>query len=318
MQDQDQKPAGNPEKPDSSTEPSSRPTGGTIALVGRPNVGKSTLLNRLAQEKAAIVTPVPQTTRNVIPVHWSTPAGKILILDTPGIHKPQHLMNRRMVRSAFQAMRGADLLAVMTDAHAGIGPGDRFVIRAVSELEVPLLLLLNKVDRIRKSLLLPQIEELAGLADFREIIPLSALHGDNCDRLQDILLRYLTAEDNYPDDTAQTVKMENFQAGEIIREKIFLATRQEIPHSTAVLIDRREDRDSGIWLFATLLVERDSQKPILIGKQGKMLREVGEKARLELEERWGKKVILKLWVRSQEGWRGNETILAQIGLPTDR
>ncbi|MEE8184082.1 MAG: GTPase Era [Acidobacteriota bacterium] len=294
------------------------PPRGVVALVGRPNVGKSTLINRLLGKKIAIVSPVPQTTRNVISAFWENPRARILLLDTPGIHRPHHLMNRRMVRSAFQALHGADLIAVMMDAQTGIGPGDRFVIQESARGDQPRILLINKIDKVRKSRLLPLIEELSHLGNFREILPISALDGDNCDRMEEVFFRHLPSQpvpEMIPMPTEETPE---FQTAEIIREKILFATREELPHSTAVIIEKIEERKGITWIQASLIVERDSQKKIVIGRQGQKLREIGEAARKEIESNLGHQVMLKIWVRSVPDWRGDGRMLARLGLPSGK
>ncbi|MBI4161265.1 MAG: GTPase Era [Acidobacteria bacterium] len=290
------------------------PAAGIIALLGRPNVGKSTLLNRLVGDKVAIVSPVPQTTRIPIEVWWESPAGRVRILDTPGIHRPHRPMNRRMVRSAFRAMRAADLLLVLVDAEAGIGPGDRFVTREAGALGSPCILVINKIDRVRKPLLLPIMDRMARLAAFREIVPISALRGDNCDRLPGILQRHLAGA--AVPETIGPGPTEEFRIAETIREQVLLQTRAELPHSTAVLLDRRENRGGFHWIHATLVVEKESQKGILIGRGGARLQAIGSSARRELEARLGARIVLKLWVRAIPNWRDDDRLLERLGLPS--
>jgi GTP-binding protein Era len=224
-----------------------------------------------------------------------------------------------MVRLAFQALRMADLAVVMVDAEAGLGIGDRFVIRETETLGLPRIMLINKIDRVRKSRLLPLIDSLSREEGFAEIVPISALTGDNCDRIEAVLLRHLPQTARPPDPEAgRPDRRSRFEVAEMIREKVLLETREELPHSTAVLIEAIETRSGATWIHATLIVERDSQKRILIGRQGAKLRSIGEAARRDLEGRFGDRIVLKLWVRAVPDWRGDDRVLARIGLPSGK
>ena len=293
---------------------------GFVAIVGRTNVGKSTLLNQLLGEKVAIVSDLPQTTRHRILGVRTLPHAQIAFLDTPGIHRPRHRMNRLMVSAALQALGQVDVVLFMLDASQGIGPGDRYVARLLREIPAgrPVVVVLNKVDRVLKPGLLPMIEAISRDWSFGEIVPLSALSGENCDRLLEVVVRLLPEGDPlYPPD-ALTDQPERRLVTELIREKILAATRQELPHETAVMIDAWRAREDGlVEIAATIYCERDSQKAIIVGRGGGLLKKVGTGARLEIERVLGARVMLRLWVKVRRGWRENESILRQLGIGGD-
>lgn len=291
---------------------------GIVAIVGRPNVGKSTLLNALLKEKIAIVSDKSQTTRTRVLGVLHRPDAQIVYLDTPGLHKPQDLLNKRMVRTALETMQEADLLYVMVEATMpSVRTGDRAVIQQVREAVTkggqPAFLIINKVDLVNKARLLPLIDELRTLLNWAEIIPLSAKTGFNMDRLLDLTISALPEGGPlYGDDviTDQTMRM---LAAEIIREKILERTREEVPHSVAVDIDQFVEEGKLARISASILVEKDSQKAILIGKHGDRLKAIGTAARIDMEHLFGMKVFLQLWVKAREAWREDEQMLKELG-----
>ena len=289
---------------------------GFVALVGRANVGKSTLMNTLVGAKLSIVSAVPQTTR--FPVRGILHRGnsQLVFIDTPGVHKPRYRMNEEMVRLTERVLREVDAVAVLVDASDGFGPGDRFVFELLRQAGRRGLLILNKVDLMSKERLLPMIEEANGTGLFEEIVPLSALNGENCDRLERLLLDRLPAgPPHYPPEILTDLP-QRLAVSEIIREQVCLKTRQEIPHATAVMIDSMEQDANGLHrINATVLVDRESQKGILIGEQGRMMKAIGTDARRNLESTLGGPVHLSLWVKVREGWRDDTSLLRLIGLP---
>jgi len=290
---------------------------GFVSLVGRPNVGKSTLLNRLVGSKLAIVSDKPQTTRTRILGVRNVPDAQIVFLDTPGIHRPLHRMNVRMVDAALDTFREVDLLLLVMDAAERLGKGDRYVFELVKQTSGPVFLVLNKVDLIRKTRLLPLIDQLRQEGLFKEIVPVSARRGENVDRLERAIVDYLpTGPALYPDDYL-TDRPERFFAAEIVREKLLEATRAEIPFASAVLVDAFEEptEEGGtVRLYCTIVVDRESQKPIVVGKGGEMVKRIGTAARQELERFFGARVFLDLRVRVQADWRDNDRMLETIGV----
>lgn len=286
---------------------------GIVAIMGRPNVGKSTLLNRLVGEKISIVSPVPQTTRNRIRGILNGEEGQIVFLDTPGIHKPHHRMNRRMVDEAMEACSGVDLIYLLAEA-SGLGPGDRFVMRSFSPEGPPVFLVLNKADRVRKPDLLPILEAAAAEHPFAELIPVSARSGLNVDRLLEATWRRLPQGPPLFPRELMTDQTERFLVGEIVREKVCLLTRQEVPHETAVVVDLWDESPRRLRIEASILVEKENQKGILIGRGGGLLKRLGTEAREDMERLLGRKVVLKLWVKVSRGWRESPEILNVLGL----
>lgn len=287
---------------------------GFVTLVGRPNVGKSTLMNRLVGAKLSIVSDVPQTTRFPVRGVLTREGSQVVFIDTPGIHKPRHRLNEEMVRLAAQFLREVDLVAVLVDASDGYGPGDRYVFDRVREAGTKAFLLLNKVDQMPKERLLPLIEEAQRLAMFEEIVPLSALSGDNCDRLERLILeRMPESPAHYPPDQLTDIPRRT-QIAEMIREQVFLRMRQEVPHASAVVIDSLEEEGAVVVINATLYVERDSQKGILIGEGGRTMKEIGSTSRRNIEALVGKQVQLSLWVKVKDAWRDDPQVLRLIGV----
>jgi GTP-binding protein Era len=288
-----------------------------VALVGWTNVGKSTLLNRLVGDRIAAVGDVAQTTRNRITgVLHCGGRGQIAFVDTPGLHRPRHAMNRAMVELATGAIRGADLTLLMTDAARGLGDGDRHVATLLDRAGVERLLVLNKIDRVRpKSRLLPLMRIAVEDWGFAEALPVSARTGEGCDVLVDRLLgRLPDGPLPYPADYL-TDQSERSLAAECIREKLLGLTRQELPHATAVLTEGWLEREDGLLeIQATILVDRESQKQIVIGRGGQLLKQVGSEARVELERFLGRRLFLSLWVKVREDWRDDDRTLRQLGL----
>jgi GTP-binding protein Era len=287
---------------------------GFVAVVGRPNVGKSTLVNRLIGEKVAIVSDKPQTTRNRILAVLNRPDGQVVLFDTPGIHKPMHRMNERMVEAALGSLGQVDLALWVVDVTEEYGPGDRYVKEVLARSGKPVVLALNKIDLIPKPRLLPLIDQYRRLLDFVEVIPLSALEGDNVDVLGERLVAHLPEGDRlYPEDFL-TDQPERFFVAEMVREQILRHTREEIPYSTAVVVDSFKEGDPLVRIEASILVERPSQKGILIGRGGAMLKAIGSAARREIEAFLGTKVYLGLFVKVREGWREDQAVLDEMGL----
>ena len=287
---------------------------GFVSVVGRPNVGKSTLVNKLVGQKVAIVSDKPQTTRNRILAVVNRPGGQIVLFDTPGIHKPLHRMNERMVQAAVRTLKQVDLALWLADVTEGYGPGDRYVCDTLKRAGKPVLLGLNKIDCVAKPKLLPVIDNYRGLLDFAEVVPLSALTGENVELLAELLLRHLPeGERLYPEDFLSD-QPERFFIAEMVREQILRMTREEIPYSAGVVIDSFKEEPPLVRIEASILVERESQKGILIGKGGGMLKAVGTAARREIEEFLGTRIYLGLFVKVRPGWREDARTLGQMGL----
>jgi GTP-binding protein Era len=290
------------------------PRAGTVALVGRPNAGKSTLMNRLLAEKLAIVSDKPQTTRHRIVGIFTAPEGQIVFYDTPGIHKPLHRLNRRMLEEAMGALQEADVIVMLRDAAEKFGHGDAYLLEMVGRFPQPKLVVLNKIDLVAKNRLLPEIARYAESGRFGAIVPLSAATGDGADRLLAELWPLLPEGGPLYDPELLTVHPERFLVAERIREKVLEATRQELPFTTAVLLEGWEDPgpDRALLISAALLVERDSHKGILIGKRGAAIKAIGSAARADLEEYLGRKVHLELRVRHEPDWREDPRLLAEL------
>jgi GTP-binding protein Era len=290
---------------------------GSVSFIGRPNAGKSTLMNRLVGSKLAIVSDKPQTTRTRIVGVRNYPDAQVVYLDTPGIHRPLHRMNVRMVDAAVDTIQEVDLLGLVVDVLEPPGKGDQFVIELIKKSRAPVFLILNKIDLIRKSRLLPIIARSQGMADFAEIVPLSAATGENVDRLERAIINRLPEGAPRFSEDYLTDQPERFFAAEIVREQLLRFTHAEIPFSSAVIIDRFEEPEPPsrlLRLYCTIVVDRESQKPIVIGKGGEMIKRIGSAAREELERFFETKVYLDLHVRVKAEWREDETVLADIGL----
>ena len=285
---------------------------GFVAVVGRPNAGKSTLVNTLVGRKVAIVSPKPQTTRNRIQGIVNRDDAQIVLIDTPGIHQPKNVLSRQMMDEAQHALEGVDVLSLIVDASAEFGAGDQFSLEWVRRFHGPIFLLLNKVDRVRKQLLLPLIERYAGLYDFAEVFPIYALTGEGCTALADAWLARLPESPPYFPPDQFTDQPERFLAAELIREKAILATREEVPHAIAVLVDSFEEKKELVKIRATLYVEREGQKGILIGKGGETMKKIGTQARKDIEGILGTHIFLELFVKVQPNWRQNSVLVRQL------
>lgn len=290
---------------------------GTIAIVGRSNVGKSTLLNQLLNEKVAIVSDKPQTTRNRILGVVHAPDAQIVVLDTPGLHEPEHLLNRRMVRTALEVFDDADVLYVLVEANGQPGPGDRAVVnhvrKAIERHARPVILVINKIDLVNKSRLLPLIDNYRRLFAWTEVVPVSARQGENVARLVDVTIPLLPEGAPVYGDDMITDQPMRLLAAELIREKLLEQTYEEIPHSIAVEIEQFQESKSLARISAAILVEKESQKAIVIGKHGERLKKVGTGAREEMERLFGMKVFLEMWVKVRDAWRENEQLLVELG-----
>src|ERR1043166_1416075 len=301
---------------------SRKPHFGVVALVGRPNAGKSTLLNRILGQKVSIVSAKPQTTRNRIVGILNDPRGQIAFLDTPGIHRPLHKLNVRMMDHVRSSLSEADVIALIIDASEPFGKGDQFVIDLLREEkernpDAKRFVILNKIDLLKKHKLLPLIEQYNGFGIFDEIIPISASKGEGVNELIALLFKTVApGEAAYPRED-YTTQPERFFAAEIVREKVLRHTSEELPYTTAVSVDRYEEDEEKnlIKIYATIFVELDSQKPIVIGKQGAMIKRIGTEARVELETILGAKVFLDLHVSVHERWREDERFLGELDWP---
>jgi GTP-binding protein Era len=293
---------------------------GFVSFIGRPNAGKSTLLNCLVGVKVAIVSDKPQTTRKRIVAVKNCDAGQIVFVDTPGIHRPLHRLNVRMVEAALETLRDVDVLVLLVDASERHGQGDRFVLELLEDVRIPVILALNKIDLIRKSRLLPLIDQYRRAYRFSAIVPISVLTGDGVDRLEREILEHLPeGERLYPGDYL-TDQPERVLAAEIVREKLLQHTRDELPFTTAVVVDRFEESDAGglLRLYCSVLVEQESQKPIVIGRRGEMIKTIGTEARQDLERLFNTHVYLDLHVKVREDWRDDDRVLDDLGLERAR
>ena len=289
---------------------------GTIAIVGRPNVGKSTLLNQILGEKVAIVSPKPQTTRNRVTGIRTSESSQMVFLDTPGIHQARSLINRRMVDVALATLHEVDCVLWLLAAQERIGPEDERIAETLTAVANPVLVLLNKIDLVSKGKLLPLIQRCSEMLPGKEIVPISALKGDNLPLVLELIEKGLPEGAKLFPEGEYTDQSERFLASEIIREKIFLLTREEIPYGVAVTIDEFTEKEEKnlIVINATVHTDRDSHKGILIGKRGAMLKEIGTKAREELEALLGCKIFLELFIRVDEGWTRDPNALREMGL----
>jgi len=288
---------------------------GFIGIIGKPNVGKSTLLNRLIGQKIAITTHKPQTTRNRITGIKNMEDAQVIFIDTPGLHDAKSPLAKSMVRTAREVLSEVDAVMLVVDAESGIKKNDTEIIESLKEVKVPVIAVINKIDTIRKEELLPMIEHLSRLFPFKEIVPVSAIKEYSLDRLEQIIAGCLPEGPKlFPDDMITDVT-ERFIAAEIIREKITLLTHEEVPYSVAVVVDsfKEDEAKNLISIQAVIQVEKDSQKGIIIGKKGSKLKEIGSQARLEMEKFFASRIFLELFVRARKDWTRTESMLEDLG-----
>ncbi|ENQ3104200.1 GTP-binding protein Era [Bacillus sp. 491mf] len=291
---------------------------GFVSIIGRPNVGKSTFLNHIIGQKIAIMSDKPQTTRNKIQGVYTENDAQVVFIDTPGIHKPKHKLGDFMVKMAQTTIKEVDIVLFMVNAEEGFGRGEEFIIEKLQETKQPVFLVINKIDQVHPEELLGLIDRYRTLYNFAEIVPISALQGNNVDALIGAIKKYLPEGPQYYPENQVTDHPERFIIAELIREKVLHLTREEVPHSVAVVIDAIQKREGGaIYVNATIIVERPSQKGIVIGKQGKMLKEIGKRARFDVESLLGSRVFLELWVKVQKDWRNKMSHLRDLGFRED-
>ncbi len=292
---------------------------GFISIIGRPNVGKSTFLNRVIGQKIAIMSDKAQTTRNKIQGVLTVNDAQMIFIDTPGIHKPKHKLGDFMMKVAVNTLKEVDLILFMVNAEEGFGRGEEFILEKFQTVNTPIFLVINKIDQVHPDKLLPIIESYQEKYPFKEIVPISALEGNNVERLLEQIKSFLPEGPQYYPADQVTDHPERFIITELIREKALHLTREEIPHSLAVVLDKMERREGKdmIDVMATVIVERDSQKGIIIGKQGSMLKEIGKRARADIENLLGSKVYLELWVKVQKDWRNKMSQLRDYGFNED-
>lgn len=291
---------------------------GFVSLVGRPNVGKSTLLNNLLGMKLAITSNVSGTTRNVIQGIYNDDDSQIVFVDTPGIHKPTHKLGSVMNKKAYNNTEGVDVILFLVDIDKGFGKGDNFVLEKIKNKNVPVFLLLNKIDKIKnKEKLLEKINELQKLYDFAEIIPISAMKNDNVNVLIDCIKKYLDDGDRIFSEEDLTNVSTRFIMAELVREKILELTREEIPHTVTCYVENYEEDDNVVHIQVLIVVDRDNIKKIIIGKNGSMLKEVGKRARIDMEKFLGKKVYLETYVKTLKNWRDEVKYFQELGIEED-
>lgn len=291
---------------------------GFITIIGRPNVGKSTFLNHVIGQKIAIMSDKAQTTRNTIQGVLTTDDAQLIFIDTPGIHKPKHRLGDFMVKVATNTLNEVDLILFMVNATEEFGRGEQYILEKLKDVHTKVFLVINKIDLIHPDQLIEVIAQYKDKYDFAETIPISALQGNNVERLIDVIKNYMPEGPQYYPNDQVTDHPERFIIAELIREKVLHLTREEVPHSVAVIIEKIEKRDNGtIHIMAAIIVERNSQKGIVIGKQGAMLKEIGKRARMDIENLLGSKVFLELWVKVQKDWRDKATLLREFGYRED-
>lgn len=286
---------------------------GFVSLIGRPNVGKSTLLNTIVGKKIAITSNTAQTTRNMIQGIYHGEDMQIVFVDTPGIHKPQDKLGRVLNKQAYYNIDDVDLILFLTDVTQNIGSGDNFIIEKLKETKVPVILVLNKIDKIPYELILPKIAEYKDLYDFKEIVPISAFKEKNIDELIKTISKYLTDDIKYFDDNTLTNVSTTFSIEELIREKVLKLTKEEVPHSVTCVVDDIAEDKSSISIAASIIVDRENLKKILIGKNGSMIKKIGIDARYDIEKLLNKKIYLDLRVKVVDNWRDKENFLNQLG-----
>lgn len=286
---------------------------GFVGLIGRPNVGKSTLVNSIVGRKVAITSNKPQTTRNIIHGVYTDTDAQIVFVDTPGIHKPNHKLGKYLNKQAYYSIDDVDVILMLIDASMGLGKGDKFILERLEDINKPVILVINKIDKINRLDVLPLIDEYKRLYDFDEIVPLSALKRDNTKELVKVLKTYLKDEFQYYEEGQITNKPIEFVISEIIREKVFELTDDEVPHSITCLVDSIEVGKSSYTINASIIVDRDALKKIIIGKGGLKIKEIGIRARNDIEAYLGKKIYLDLYVKTVKKWRDKDKYLAEFG-----
>ena len=286
---------------------------GFIGLVGRPNVGKSTLVNAMVGRKVAIISDKPQTTRNIIQGIRTDDDSQMVFVDTPGIHKPKNRLGRVLNKEAYFTINDVDIILLLVDITESLGKGDKFVLNVLGNVKKPVILVINKIDKLPKEEILKKIDEYKDLYNFDEIVPISATKMDNVDRLIDILKSKLTDNIKYYDEEMYTDKSINFIISELIREKILKLTYDEIPHSVSVIVDEMKEEKDKANIMATIVVDREGVKKIIVGKNGTMIKEIGTSARIDIEELLGKKVYLDLFVKVIPKWRDQVKFLNEVG-----
>ncbi len=287
---------------------------GFVSLIGRPNVGKSTLLNAVLETKLAITSNKPQTTRNIIQGVYNDEDSQVVFVDTPGIHKPVNKLGNILNSKSYHSTDNVDLILFLVDLEKGLGKGDQFIIERLKEENVPVMLILNKVDKIKKDKLLDLINEYKDLYDWKEIVPISALKNDNINNLIKTIKKYMPNEEKIFDDDTLTNISTNFYVSEILREKVLRLTEQEVPHSVTCLVETIKYDKEKVVIQALIIVDRDSLKKIIIGHQGSMIKQIGASAREDLEEYFGKKVYLETFVKTIKNWREKEKYIKELGL----
>lgn len=286
---------------------------GFVSLIGRPNVGKSTLLNNIIGRKIAITSDKPQTTRNIIQGIYNDDDTQIVFVDTPGIHKPKYKLGKYLNKQSYMMIEDVDVILFLVDASQKLGNGDLFIIEKLKNIKKPVILVLNKIDKLNNEQILLKINEYKDLYDFKEIVPISSLKNKNVDTLVKVLKSYITDEIKYYDDNTVTNSSTEFIISEYIREKVLDLTNDEIPHSVTCVIEKIENKKDIVNINACIIVDRDNLKKIIIGKNGQMIKEIGIKARHDIEELFDKKVFLELYVKSIKNWRDKEKYLSELG-----
>lgn len=286
---------------------------GFVSLVGRPNVGKSTLMNHILERHIAITSNKPQTTRNAIQGIYNDEEAQIVFVDTPGIHKPTHKLGSYLNKEAYYSMDDVDLLLFLVDASMPLGPGDKYIVERLKQTDKPVFLILNKIDKLSKEQIMNKIQEYMDLYPFQEIIPVSALKDDNLDTLLRVIKSYLKEGICYYGKEDVTNQSTEFVLAEMIREKVFRLTEEEIPHSVACVIESVEQKKNSITIYANIITDRESVKKIIVGANGQMIKKIGTYAREDMEEMLGKKVYLNLFVKVVKNWRDKEKCLKEFG-----
>ena len=286
---------------------------GFVSIIGRPNTGKSTLLNAIVGEKIAIISPKPQTTRNLIEGIYNEDDTQIVFVDTPGIHKPIDKLGNALNSQAYYSINDVDILLLVVDASVPYGKGDQFIIDKLNNIKKPVFLVLNKIDKLSDNEILVKINEYKDLYEFAEIIPLSALKSDNVDRLIKVLKEYLPDNVRYFMDGEKTTSELDFRLSEIVREKIFIHTNEEVPHSISCKLIGYEEKNNIVSVFIDIIVDRDSLRKIIVGSGGSMIKTIGHEARLDMEEILGKKVYLELYCKTIKKWRDKDKYIKDLG-----